>query len=637
MFRPFCRSAAGHGGLDHGVKGASRWAHDSAANHTDDELGAQHETKKSHVLSSNEVAEILENFRENLEKSRYMFHALKDIPPHGHDAWKIQFGKTFEIHNLVWKMQQRHRSVLVEKGGLRRSEIGEIASKVGQLYYQYYIRTSDVSYLQESFNFYNALRLRNYFKDVEGEPTSYRMLKKLRFYTRYLVVILLLGRMQLVLEVMKEFFHFVAQFSSVYLEENQEEWAIVCSELQTFNQKVALVKIISSKTTKQGNPIHLDPVLRLSHEDVPNIEQQLPVKITIGTAVVVGNAMGQVKFNDLSIDMFRIVTCFELEKVEKIVDKSNSIGDAPAANKLVVEKSTLQNQKQARPHEQQDNPVKYLLYQPSISSLNNYLSSAFKELKDKQCLVVYISGEESGVHADMGGEISYGCGGVATNRRSESGSKSQSNLAAGPGIGLNNRRLHINDVNCLYPGDLFPYTRKPLFLIVESSNGLPFLQIPNWFGEPFMCIIAPQFMPQAVEDSMENAGGLLTLFLADPLMGLCKVCGLEDISEKQHSNCTVILKTFYLEAAKFCHKSKEIHFHILCFMSDQFLRMIILKYLFCSYVLRLHRSFKNWTQWPKSYPDFSIDLMDNLVLEKIVRDISVELEIQTLFNDSVRL
>ena len=285
---------SGHGGLDHGVKGASRWAHDSAANHTDDELGAQHETKKSHVLSSNEVAEILENFRENLEKSRYMFHALKDIPPHGHDAWKIQFGKTFEIHNLVWKMQQRHRSVLVEKGGLRRSEIGEIASKVGQLYYQYYIRTSDVSYLQESFNFYNALRLRNYFKDVEGEPTSYRMLKKLRFYTRYLVVNLLLGRMQLVLEVMKEFFHFVAQFSSVYLEENQEEWAIVCSELQTFNQKVALVKIISSKTTKQGNPIHLDPVLRLSHEDVPNIEQQLPVKITIGTAVVIGNAMGQV-------------------------------------------------------------------------------------------------------------------------------------------------------------------------------------------------------------------------------------------------------------------------------------------------------------------------------------------------------
>ena len=266
---------------------------DNLAQHTDDELN-EVEVRKPNQFSTSEITELVTCFRENLEKSIQMFHALKDIPPHGHEAWKIQFGKTFEIHNFVWKFQQKHRAILVDKAGLRRNEIGEIASKIGQLYYQYYIRTSDVSYLHESFNFYNALRIRNYFKNAEGEPTSYRMLKKLRFYTRYLIVILLLGKFQLVLEVMKEFFHFVAQFSSIYLEENQEEWAIVCSELQTFNQKVTFVKTISAQKTRQGNPIHIDPILRVSHDNVPDIGFQLPLKISIGRAVIVGNAMDQV-------------------------------------------------------------------------------------------------------------------------------------------------------------------------------------------------------------------------------------------------------------------------------------------------------------------------------------------------------
>jgi hypothetical protein len=49
---------------------------------------------------------------------------------------------------------------------LKRWEIGELASKIGQLYYHYYLRTSETNYLHESFVFYEAIRDRNYFKDV---------------------------------------------------------------------------------------------------------------------------------------------------------------------------------------------------------------------------------------------------------------------------------------------------------------------------------------------------------------------------------------------------------------------------------------------------------------------------------------
>ena len=316
--------------------------------------------------------------------------------------------------------------------------------------------------------------------------------------------------------------------------------------------------------------------------------------------------------------MFRIVTCFELESHEKKDLQHRLTVEKPSMNEASVNED---------PRSEQENPVKFLLYQPSISLLNSYIGNCFKDLRDRQCLVIYISGE--GIPpTENTGEISYGSGGVETNRRSGT-SKPHSAHAT--------RKSHIKDMNCLYPGDLYPYTRKPLLLIVEGSNGLPFLQIPNLFGEPFMCVVSPQTVPQAVEDSMENSGGILTLFLSDPLMGLCKVCGLEHISEKSYTTCSVILKTFFLEAAKFFLKSKDMHFHVLCFFSDQFLRMVILKFLFCSYVLRLHRSFKNWTQWPKCHPQLSADIMDNVVLEKIIRDISVELDIQTLFNDSVRM
>jgi hypothetical protein len=78
------------------------------------------------------------------------------------------FQRTFEVYTRIWKFQQQHRAVLEDKDyyDLKRWEIGELASKIGQLYYQYYSRTSETNYLHESFVFYEAIRDRNYFKDV---------------------------------------------------------------------------------------------------------------------------------------------------------------------------------------------------------------------------------------------------------------------------------------------------------------------------------------------------------------------------------------------------------------------------------------------------------------------------------------
>ena len=57
----------------------------------------------------------------------------------------------------------------------------------------------------------------------------------------------------------------------------------------------------------------------------------------------------------------------------------------------------------------------------------------------------------------------YDKGGVHTNNKKDGATEKQSDV--------NTKKIsHFKDVHCIYPGDLYPFTRKPLFLIVDSPN-----------------------------------------------------------------------------------------------------------------------------------------------------------------------
>ena len=68
-----------------------------------------------------------------------------------------------------------------QKYDLKRWQIGEIASKIGQLYYHYYLRTSETNYLNEAFSFYSAIKNRQYYSKASKEERSDLMVKKLRW------------------------------------------------------------------------------------------------------------------------------------------------------------------------------------------------------------------------------------------------------------------------------------------------------------------------------------------------------------------------------------------------------------------------------------------------------------------------
>ena len=79
-------------------------------------------------------------------------------------------------------------------------QIGEIASRIGQLYYQFYLRKGDTCYLDEAYVFYEAIRARQYLGSPEAVADSKVVLRRLRYYTRFCVVCMLTGRRGLLLE-----------------------------------------------------------------------------------------------------------------------------------------------------------------------------------------------------------------------------------------------------------------------------------------------------------------------------------------------------------------------------------------------------------------------------------------------------
>ena len=86
-------------------------------------------------------------------------------------------------------------------------QIGEIASRIGQLYYQFYLRKGDTCYLDEAYVFYEAIRARQYLGDSTSpstQPELAVLLRRLRYYTRFCVVCMLMGRRGLLLELLGE-------------------------------------------------------------------------------------------------------------------------------------------------------------------------------------------------------------------------------------------------------------------------------------------------------------------------------------------------------------------------------------------------------------------------------------------------
>lgn len=567
-----------------------------------------------------------------LEKSKQLFNGLRDLPQYGHRQWQAYFGRTFDVYTKLWKFQQQHRMVLDSKYGLKRWQIGEIASKIGQLYYHYYLRTSETNYLNEAYQFYAAIRGRAYYSRAIKEDRPDLMVKKLRYYARFIVVCLLLKKMKLVRELVTELEKQIQEYTTTYEPEDHLEWSLVLEEIKGFIKAEAAVAVLHA----DSNPIILSH--RLSPLTTPPCERSPHMTLSLQEILIVGSACEQAKFSELTMDMFRMLQTLEREPTESATHPlggphgMHGHDASPAASRIPPygvpgSKGYLENGRHYR-----DNPHKYLLYKPSISQLLVFLASGFKELPPGGALLLYMSADGCFSTTKHPEDYGYELGGLATSVKRD-----------GVDSGIACRGKSYKENHCLYPGDLYPFTRRPLFIIIDSDNSFVFQHIPRYFGQPLVILMSPQDVPPAFQTDVQHHGSLFTLFLHSPLTALCYVCNVGDVPIHHWERCQTYVDRFITEASRLVTRCRidEIEQGIgyidssyVQFFGDDFLRTLMLRFVFCDVVLRLHRGFCGRHMRPRCEPPLPTnELLEHPSLSHIIFQLASALDVRGHFSE----
>ncbi|CAM4744582.1 unnamed protein product [Rotaria magnacalcarata] len=590
--------------------------------------GNYQDLKENDGLDSED--KIVQEFTHLLDKSKQLFNGLRDLPQYGHKQWQPYFGRTFDVYTKLWKFQQQHRVLLDKNLSLKRWQIGEIASKIGQLYYHFYIRTSETNYLNEACAFYSAIRTRAYYSKVNREEKPDLMVKKLRYYARFIVVCLLLKKTKIMRELVRELSRQIDEYVKAYDPDDSLEWQLVLNEVSTFID-------IDNQLSVDQTPITL--YYRLTNSVIPPLPMGADKILSniqlysLEEIIIIGNYQDQIKFSELTLDMYRMLQAVERQSVESTSSSDErALMQSPATQqKEILDLSDGELSIRSNPH-------KYLLYKPTFSQIYAFTASAFRELPPNGVLLLYISADGYDTHLKVKTEHSYDFGGVKTNsRRDETNDNSNS-----PANTLGKKSpsttttttttttMPPKDIHNIFPGDLYPFLRKPLFLIIDSNHSTVFQNIPNLFGQPLVSLLSPIKIPTVFHD-YQNKGSLFTLFLTTPAFAFCFVCHLNELTSEQWNLCQENVNKIIFEIIKIFLKSKLVDASVYHFIGDDFLRLFLARFVFCYAALRLHRAFKGSGFYPSSQPQLSNDLLENVQVHKMILELSASLSVRQLF------
>ncbi|XP_059059852.1 protein SCAI [Achroia grisella] len=552
-----------------------------------------------------------------LEKSKQLFNGLRELPQYGHKQWHSYFGRTFDVYTKLWKFQQKHRCILDSKYGLKRWQIGEIASKIGQLYYHFYLRTSNTGYLNEAYSFYYAIRGRCYYTKASKEDKCELMVKKLRYYARFIVVCLLLKKLKLVRDLIKELDRQIIDYGITYDPDDQMEWALVVDEVKAFIQMEPVITVLHP----DNYPVTLSH--RLSPLTTPPVERNSNMSLVLHEILIIGSNSQQVKFSELTIDMYRMLQTLEREatgEIHQIYDDSprqkfTSTPNAPNNKGYYLENG---RNKPLNPH-------KYLLYKPSPSQLLVYLASGCLDLPLYGALLIYISSDGQIVQPPKNSEDGgYDAGGLITTSKNDI--YRESNRDSKAPTTTKHKESH-----CLHPGDLFPFTRRPLFLIIDSDNSYVFQNLPQLFGQPLVVLMSPAEFPAPFRDRGER-GSLFTLFLHSPLSAFCYFCQIHELHLVHWDRAQNYIDTFMAEASQLVTRSR-LGNRYMPFMGDDFLRLLVLRFIFCEVIIRTHRAFEHHPCHTRAAPPLPEELLGHPALFHIVMDLASHLQVRHHFQD----
>ncbi|KAI9598912.1 protein SCAI [Syncephalis fuscata] len=547
---------------------------------------------------------VIEEFQYLLEKSQQMFSGLRDLTPLGSRHWRGYFQKTFEVYTRLWQFQQKHRTMLVDAYGLKRWEIGEIASKIGQLYYHYYLRTSERRYLQESSVFYEAIRDRDYFTDIFNAHNPGLAIKLLRYYARFIVVSLLLNNKSMAWVLLDELTAAIDEYKRLFKTNDITEWQSVIQEIKSF---IEAENHLIPKGINEG----MASLPNLVSSIRPSVDREESQHLRLQEAILVGHQRNQIKFSELTVDVYRMIQILEQwippERHEEA--RASIINDVNQLNGIMPAVSATG----VAPPTPLKNPHKYILFKPTFSQLNTHIATAFQETNVNTALLIFLSADGvSAIAKKPELDLLDYRGGIGTTSRIENWTTEDS-----------------PSWSCLHPGDLRSFTRKPLFLVIESDNSIAYRALIPLFGQPLLCLLSPTKYPNK---EVNRYGSLYTIFLYSPLLGFALIANIQETAQENWTMALHQLARLEHSVIEALSNNPEFAGPNRRFLQDDFLAQLIARHCICHTLLSHHASFTETVNLPSTHPPLPYNTAIMQVLEQGLYQLVSMFRVEQIFN-----
>ncbi|CAK9170841.1 unnamed protein product [Ilex paraguariensis] len=250
------------------------------------------------------------------------------------------------------------------------------------------------------------------------------------------------------------------------------------------------------------------------------------------------------------------------------------------------------------------NPRKAVLYRPSVTQLIAVIATICEELPLDSVMLIYLSA--SGKVGHSSASQMETCG---TSKKSSRSNVSSYTLREQNGLHKNQVNdqedsshcfenylwlgpSRNGDLNNLYPGDIIPFTRRPLFLIIDSDKSHVFKVLHGAErGEATAILLSPlrsSFKNPRGSDATQN-GSQFTLFLTSPLGAFCQLVGLTSSADETgiYSDAARVISAAFSEWEVILCTSTSLDLVWAQVLSDPLLRRLILRFIFCRSVLTL--------------------------------------------------
>lgn len=414
------------------------------------------------------------------------------------------------------------------------------------------------------------------------------------------MVSLILNRTEMVNLLVEQFKAIVDDSKTAFPGTNFKEWRLVVQEIVRFARV--------HSPSPDARPLRYCALFDSHPSSRPYVARFHAKKVLkFRDALLTSYHKNEAKFAELTLDTYRMLQCLEWEPSGSFYQRSpvepranGAVTDQSITSGLIDINLAAEMMDPALP----PNPKKAVLYRPNVPLLISVVATMCEELPPESVVLIYISASgntiqnttshtesssssrkssKNSVFSRTSHEQKSALHENYTNTNGDTGQYFESCLCLGPS--------RSGGSNNLYPGDLIPFTRRPLFLIIDSDNSDAFKVLHGAErGEKsalFLSPLRPSFKNPGTE--VTQTGSQFTLFLAAPLQAFRQLVGL--VSSDEDMDCSDaadgIISTAFAEWEVILCTSTNLDLVWAQVLSDPFLRRLILRFIFCRAVLGL--------------------------------------------------